>query len=507
MTLTGSSFFSDEEDINFVPSEVEPMDDLGRYLLPNLQGKIAPHTRVTTISDSLGNPYGIERHFTDCVVHGLIARPDLYHALQAAKDDEKTYKDLIQQASVIGGVTESSNLGTALHSCIERWLKGEDIADLPEFFQPDIRAFRDRLAAENIIIKPELVERVVRHSIYGIAGRVDIIGYMPDDDIYVIIDAKRKKDPTKYPHATATQVATYAACDCMYDYKKLKYEPLPRIRQDFALVAWFEPGTGTCQLLQVDLPKGQWALQLAMGKKDWFAMKHLIHPYIGPGSWRPKPKGAEVETTKLNEVLDEVFTEEEQEQVEPDLPTVATHKPGKPPKRVATKLAEDVTESRLAELLRVPHGAVDPEAEAAELATGQKPELVALIQALGSNDVQHHRRELAKILVDLLNEARRGSKYQATSTIDPEPDFLADDDDYDEEDEADALGMSEDEALELIQDAASKEDLKEVWKAYTDIHGEHAWKGQLLLASTRKFGEIKAKAKAQQRAKASNPLD
>lgn len=497
MTFDGTSGFFTDEDEEDGENFIEPTDrPHKRYLLPDATGSIVPFTKVTTISGTLGNKFGIERNQAQRLLDGLIARPDLFHAACAQYQDTAALKEIMSQALIIGGAGKEAIAGQALHAVIQRYFKGETIDELPEVFHPQLRAMELELKRKRLRIVPETVERVVRHPHYeGIAGRIDGIAYEEDLGTYVVIDTKNERQPKEHPHHIATQLGIYTNCDAMFNYATNQYEPLPSpLRKDYALVMWFDPSNpDSCEIFRVDTNLGYWSVRLALDLRTWQSIKTLVHPYITNGDWVPK-EGTQQRVELAEETIAELL-----EQPDTPVPVVEAEKPTESSK-IAAKISEaKLRGETLAQLLEVPFGKRDAVAEAMDLAEGSKSDLVAMIQQLGSDDIKHHRKDLAEILVRLLNDRRRGNKpaSKAVPKPTPEPEPTV-------EPAPAATTYTIEMALAHIAAAESKEDLQEVWERYTAEHGADSWKGELNLKGMKRFAEIKAQ---ESKPKASSPFD
>jgi hypothetical protein len=546
MALKFFTDFDDEEEVSTEP--VIPTDGHKRYMLPDETGKDVPHSRVSTIADSLGADFGIQRSQAEKLARGFVLRPDLYHAACGVVDNEEDFRNVISQALIVGGDTEASNLGTALHAVIERWLKGEPIDSLPEFFRQNILDLETELKIRKIRILPEFVECVVRNRTYGLGGRIDAIAHLEDEDSYVIFDAKRKKDPIQYPHATSTQLGIYANCDVKFDLATRQYVPLPPLRKDFALVAWFRPGPpetageSTCQILQVDVGRGWWSTRLAMELREWRKAKHLIHPHIAMGHWEASinPDASKVAQELLRK-MDQCYQCESllcptcRECTSGQCPTATctcelVSKPGEPEewKPVDSKAinpdwqieddqrqrdAEEVqtvvdraVESdkitvKLRELLEVPVGAIDEEAEIQELSSLPRTDLQKLITALGSDRVNHYRRQLAEILVELLNEKRPGSAVVKDDPIPkkepvPDPKTLIQESVINQPPE-----ITVEKVIRWMETAKTKEELKAIYFKATEANGKDWWNNNLYKIGMEHYARI------QNAQKSSTPFD
>lgn len=271
----------------------------GRYLLPDPQtGEIQPHSRVTTLASSLENNFIISRWTKRMIVRGMGLRADLMARAGAAHPDDEGYNKLLDSigdaAFEAAGGSWGSNLGTAQHAVFKQhFFQGVPIEELPEYFQGDLRAVRAALDFHGIELVQEYIERVVRCSLYGRAGRIDAIGRLRDGTL-VIVDLKTEKDPTQYPDGKTVQLAYYANSDQMMDYGTGKYEPMPAVHRDFALVVWCRPGSGQAQILSVPIDIGWVGARIAEQNRAWRSQKIVIAPYMSEANYAAVPSDISV---------------------------------------------------------------------------------------------------------------------------------------------------------------------------------------------------------------------
>jgi hypothetical protein len=111
-----------------VREEDVPRDGHGRYLLPDpVTGEVLGRTRVTTVSGSMENGYGLTLWRRRTVVRGMGLRPDLMARAGAADPEDPGYPKLMDSieaaAYEAGGGSAGSNLGSAQHSVFERYFR------------------------------------------------------------------------------------------------------------------------------------------------------------------------------------------------------------------------------------------------------------------------------------------------------------------------------------------------------------------------------------------------
>jgi hypothetical protein len=267
-----------------------PRDGLGRYLLPDPGGDpniTKGRTRVTTVSGTMENGYGLAIWRRRTVVRGMGLRPDLMARAGAADPEDPSYDKLLDSieaaAYEAGGGSAGSNLGSAQHSVFERYFgKGEPIESIAEYFHPDIRAVEAELARKKIKIIPEYRERVVYCSVFDRGGKIDAIGEL-DDGTWAVVDWKTERDPIAYPDGKTIQLGYYVNSEYMMDYSTQRYAPMPAVRRDFAIVVWCRPGSGEAKALAVPVDLGWVGARVAEHNRAWKQQKIVISEYL-PGT-------------------------------------------------------------------------------------------------------------------------------------------------------------------------------------------------------------------------------
>lgn len=271
-----------------VREEDVPRDGHGRYLLPDpTTGEVLGRTRVTTVSGSMENSYGLTLWRRRTVVRGMGLRPDLMARAGATDPEDPGYNKLMDSieaaAYEAGGGSAGSNLGSAQHSVFERYFgKGEPIESIAEYFHPDIRAVEAELARKKIRIIPEYRERVVYCSVFDRGGKIDAIGEL-EDGTWAVVDWKTERDPIAYPDGKTIQLGYYVNSEYMMDYSTQQYVPMPTVRKDFAIVVWCRPGSGEAKALVVPVDLGWVGARVAEHNRAWKQQKIVISEYL-PGT-------------------------------------------------------------------------------------------------------------------------------------------------------------------------------------------------------------------------------
>lgn len=233
-------------------------DRWGRYLVVPPDGtKPVGYTRATTIAKTLDDTTALMSWGERMTAIGLARRPDLLAQIDGNTDDTKTLNALCQKAKEAGGATIRRDLGTALHSILERaWTE-------PDYTPPaahinDVEAVNETIRAHGLAVVPGMHERIVVLDEYRIAGTFDL---MLSDAIGNLYLADIKTGSTvKYGGLSfATQLSIYANADNLYtqggeaDGSDDLREPMPLVSQAVAFIIHVEPGSGVCELHQLNL--------------------------------------------------------------------------------------------------------------------------------------------------------------------------------------------------------------------------------------------------------------
>lgn len=266
-------------------------DQWGRYLLPHPDTGIEQAwTRATTIANTLADRWALEQWGLRNTVYGLGQRPDLYAlAASSTADDKEGLNRIVSQAQEAAHASSAANLGTALHRLTERIDTGE-ILDVPEQWRGDVDAYCQTLADHGVKILPELIERICVVPEIGVAGTFDRV--VSIDGELMIADLKTGANAIRYGVGEiAAQLAIYARATHLWEADRLhpaeQYVSMPEVSQEKALIIHLPVGAGQCDLYEVDLTWGWFAVELALQVRDWRKRDDLAVPLI---RWDEKPQ-------------------------------------------------------------------------------------------------------------------------------------------------------------------------------------------------------------------------
>lgn len=246
-------------------------DTRGRYLLPDPDtGEARSWTRVTTFAGTLEDDYALGRWTQRMAAVGLAARPDLVAkvaAFDAPHDDpaqRAAVDDLVATAMAAAGSTLGSQLGTAMHTVTEHFdtamATGTPMSP-PPVYADDVVAYHQACQRHGIDRPAEWIERIVVVPELGVAGTFDnLVAYTPVPEL-VVADKKTQKTMDFGAVKIAVQLACYAHASHVWTPDG--WEPMPPVRQDFALVFHMPVGSGTCVIHRVDIAAGWELAQLS----------------------------------------------------------------------------------------------------------------------------------------------------------------------------------------------------------------------------------------------------
>lgn len=249
-------------------------------IVPPDGGGPVPYQRVSSYGDVLDDTFNLRKWGERHVALGLVDRPDLLNQVAANRTEELSSTDekkrksainkLCDEAKEAAGVSKSANTGTALHKITERIDRGEDVPVMPDPYQGDVVAFTNA----TMMLEPVSVERFLVCDELKAAGTTDRLYRIGDTDVLTIGDTKTGKSLAFGATKIAVQLAIYS--------RSVGYDPatgertILNIDQDRGMIVHLPAGTGTCELLWIDIRRG-WDLALLsrdvresrkVGKKD-----------------------------------------------------------------------------------------------------------------------------------------------------------------------------------------------------------------------------------------------
>ncbi len=281
MTQDTSSFFTTHQ------TRDVPRDQWGRYKLPGPDGTEQSWTRATTFAATLAEQYGLSIWHQRQVVWGMSRRPDLLTMAStiSGPEDKKALGEIVDEAHIAAGTKAKANRGTAIHLAIAAAERGA-WEQVPEELRPHVAGYLEAMRAGGLVILPEYIERTVIVKQYGVAGTFDNLVRCPDGKIRV---SDKKTGRVEYSDTEfSVRMALYANADAIFNYDTGRYEPMPEVEKDYAILAVIDPATGKTELQRINIEWGWVWARTCAEVRDIRATKHVITPYIAPEKAMPR---------------------------------------------------------------------------------------------------------------------------------------------------------------------------------------------------------------------------
>lgn len=251
-----------------------------QYVLPDVadSGAISHYTRVTTGAKVLDDTQGLERWKTRSIVRGLRDNPHLLESIdlyQEPRDVNKELDEAADKAHEAAGGAWASEFGTAVHAWAEAVELGTVTLDqVPEQFRRHVTEYLKTLAKWGIVTPSDpsgrpYVERIVYNSRTNWVGTFDRI-YQLADGTWVIGDVKTAKDLVYSYLAISIQLAVYADAEFILSLDGKAWEPMPKVRDDMAVVLWVPSNAEPpkAEAVSIRLDAGREAIDAALAVQD-----------------------------------------------------------------------------------------------------------------------------------------------------------------------------------------------------------------------------------------------
>ncbi len=264
----------------------------GRYRRPHpITGEIMEFTRCSTVAAAVQSTFALDRWQRGRLIKGLADRPDLVELAQGIEvDDMRALEKISDRAQESAGVHTGADKGTALHRFAELLDGGRRVSRMiSEKNQNDLDAYRDALDRNGLIVRPDLMERVVWVDDLEVCGRLDRVYQIITSDariLYVVGDLKTSQhDPIKFSAVSvAVQLSIYSRATFFEvgNGTGLWESPPVPVDQEFGLVIHFPSGSARAQVFEVDLTLGWELAGMAMRIRDLNSARgrsRLVRPY------------------------------------------------------------------------------------------------------------------------------------------------------------------------------------------------------------------------------------
>ena len=272
------------------PGDNARRDRWGRYLVvPPGGGKPTGYTRATTVAKALDDTSNLMAWSNRMTALGLAQRPDLLALVQAADpDDRDELNKVCERAKEAGGATARRDLGTALHTMVEK-AHADPEWKVPDTYAADVAAVQAAIEAAGYEVVDGMSEVMVVLDRHTIAGTSDLTLRRRADGRLRISDIKTGASVNYGALAWAIQLSVYAQADARYvqgsahDGSQDQRLPMPEVDRDTALILHVQPGSGVCDVHELDIAAGAEALEVAMAVRTWRKRKGLLVPFTIEG--------------------------------------------------------------------------------------------------------------------------------------------------------------------------------------------------------------------------------
>lgn len=234
-------------------------DRWGRYLVvPPDGGKPVGYARATTVAKTLDDTSALMSWGERMTAIGLSQRPDLLAQIDDLRADTKALNRLCEKAKEAGGATVRRDLGTALHSILERSWTDPDYVP-PAGHVDDVTAVHRALELAGLEAVDGMHERIVVNDRYQIAGTFDLLLREKATGHLLIADIKTGSSVKYGAVGFAIQLSIYATADALYRQGSAKdgsedvREPMVSVSRDRAVIVHVQPGSGVCELHELAL--------------------------------------------------------------------------------------------------------------------------------------------------------------------------------------------------------------------------------------------------------------
>lgn len=294
-----------------------------RYRMPDpVTGIYKPWTRCTTMAETISDLYSLNLWRLRMATIGYIRYPYLLDELGEKEylDQKEHRKELDAAAGTAqwkAGSKVSASWGTKMHTQVERWSRGEiSIEEADPAYRDELAVYVAAMKEWDLSPVPELIERRVLSTLYGIAGTFDQAVHIHRSRTirysgktarvkageHVVGDLKSGKSLDLAEGEIAIQMAIYAhalkegrvlvwdpeghdpkyATPGAWVWEKIGI-PVDSVRTDVGVVMHMpvdrpDGVDAHCTLSWVDLEAGWNAVQLCEAVRDWRKTKGLFTP-------------------------------------------------------------------------------------------------------------------------------------------------------------------------------------------------------------------------------------
>lgn len=222
--------------------EAEQLIVNGRYMLPPIgdpTGKRRSLQRVTNFIGQISDKTAIAKWQSRSALQGLASREDLYDLASSLDFGEKhEWEKLVERCIDAAKAWQGSGgneTGTALHNYTDG-IDGKTPLRVRPKWIPKVENYKRALHEQGLRVVPGLSERLVVSERYGTCGRLDDV-YENVHGVRYIADRKSQKEFYTWLEIGA-QLALYQASDAMWNEQESRFEDMPALSDEEAIVAW-----------------------------------------------------------------------------------------------------------------------------------------------------------------------------------------------------------------------------------------------------------------------------
>ena len=247
-------------------------DTHGKYYLPSpYTGEADHYDRVSTLKAMPEDTYHIHQWKRRNVAKGLASSPGLLAQAQGSTVP-RTLDTICDVAEDLAGANVASTLGTEVHDYTELADRGR-VLDVPEQWHTRMADYHTALDDHGITVLPDMIERAVVSTVYGVAGRFDRVVRLADGT-HAVLDLKTGKSLYK---EFAIQAYIYAEAFNSHgvwdDDAKAWMDPGFKVREDFAIIVHLPARGKGARVLPIDLETGRLGANLAQQIQGWRQMR------------------------------------------------------------------------------------------------------------------------------------------------------------------------------------------------------------------------------------------
>lgn len=244
-------------------------DRWGRPMVPRPSdpSKRMPAARPSSYVSVLEDKYNLNQWIgrTQAVGAGMRRDLGIMAAALDVKEDKKKLNEIAREMQVAGGAEGAANIGTGIHTVLEKYLLGQEFKVAPEI-QKQVSAMLRLLDREGVELFDGLSETFMICEDIPAAGSPDDIVTAKGAELVIekpaVFDLKTGGDPRDFsrPQSMAGQLSIYSRCTHSWLGEGHELVALPDIEQSSVYILWVpaESTEGHAEIIEMDADAG-WA--------------------------------------------------------------------------------------------------------------------------------------------------------------------------------------------------------------------------------------------------------